>query len=176
MLKEAGASKDFVRRLLINTIDMRLVHDTPKCKYDFDTGSRTTPGEAEEKQVRKSMKQTSFYQYFIEQVLSHGENGKSKNKYTDPALKFDLDAERSFKTVHGKNDGKYTNKGTAAAVDLTVDIKNKASDAFDNILADSLDSFKSSSSENGSDSKSSSSNFSNSSDDISQDNESSENG
>ena len=44
-------------------------------------------------------------------------------KYTDPSLKFDLDAERSVKTVHGKNDRKYANKGTAAVVDHTVDKK-----------------------------------------------------
>ena len=46
VLKEAGTSKDFVRRLLINTIDMTLVHEAPKCEYDFETGILTTPGEA----------------------------------------------------------------------------------------------------------------------------------
>ena len=170
-LKEASASEDFVRRLLINTIDMTLLHEAPKCDYDFETVSLTTPGEAVEKQVRKSMKKTSFYQDFVGQALSLGKDGKSKKKYTDPALKFDLDAERSVKTVHGKNDGKYANKGTAAAVDLTVDNKNKAPDASDNVLANSLDSFKPSSSEDGSNSKSSSSNSSNYSDDSSQENE-----
>ena len=49
VLKEAGASEDFVRRLLINTIDMTLVHEAPKCEYDFETGILTTPGKAEEK-------------------------------------------------------------------------------------------------------------------------------
>ena len=119
------------------------------------------------------MKQMSFYQDFVGQALSLIKNDKSKKKYTDPALKFDLDAERSVKTVHGKNYGKYSNKGTAAAVELTVDSKNKASDASDNVLADYLDSLKSSRSEDGSNSKSISSNLSNSSDDSSQDNESS---
>ena len=76
----------------------------------------------------------------------------------------------------GKNDGKYANKGTAATVDLTGDNNNNYPDASNNILADSLDSFKSSSSEDSSDSKSSSSKSSNSSDDSSQDNESSVSG
>ena len=44
VLKEAGASKDFVRRLLINTIDMTLVHEAPKCEYEFETGILTTLG------------------------------------------------------------------------------------------------------------------------------------
>ena len=103
------------------------------------------------------MKQMIFYQYFVGQALSLEKYGKSKQKYTNPILKFNLDAERSVKTVHGENYRKYANKGTAAAVDLTVDNKNKASDVSDNVLANSLESFKSSSSEDGSDSKSSSS-------------------
>ena len=73
-----------------------------------------------------------------------------------------------------KNDGKYANKVTAAVVDLTIDNNNKASNASDNVPANSLDSLKSSSSEYDSNSKSSSSNSSNSSnssDDSSQDNE-----
>ena len=126
-----------------------------------------------ENQVSKSMKQMIFYQDFVRQALSLGKDNKSKKKYIDPALKFNLDVERSVKTVHRKNDGEYANKGTATAVDFTVDNKNKASDASDNVLANSLYSFKSSSSEDVSDSKSSSSNSSNSSDDSSQDNESS---
>ena len=76
VLKEAGASEDFVRRLLINTIDITLVHEAPKCKYDFETGILTTPGVAEEQQVSKSMKQISFYQYFLVQALSLEKDGK----------------------------------------------------------------------------------------------------
>ena len=49
VLKEAGASEEFVCRLLINTIDMTLVHEAPKCEYDFETVILTTPGETEEK-------------------------------------------------------------------------------------------------------------------------------
>ena len=90
VLKEAGASEDFVSRLLINTIDMTLVHEAPKCEYEFETVILTTPGEAEEKQVSKSMKQMSFYQYFVGQALSLGKDRKPKKKYTDPALKFNL--------------------------------------------------------------------------------------
>ena len=56
VLKEAGVSKDFIRQLLINTINMILVHEAPKCEYDFETGILTTPDEAEEKKVSKSMK------------------------------------------------------------------------------------------------------------------------
>ena len=73
---------------------MKLVHETPKCKYDFETDILTTPGEAEEKRVSKSMKQMSFYQDFVGQALSLGKDIKSKKKYTDPALKFNIDAER----------------------------------------------------------------------------------
>ena len=47
VLKEAGASEDFVRRLLINTIDMTLLYEAPKFKYDFETGILTTPVKAE---------------------------------------------------------------------------------------------------------------------------------
>ena len=35
MLKEAGGREEFIRLLLINTIDMTLVHEAPKCEYDF---------------------------------------------------------------------------------------------------------------------------------------------
>ena len=117
------------------------------------------------------MKQMSFYQDFVGQALSPEKDRKSKEKYTNPALKFNVDAEHSVKTVHGKNDGKYANKGTVVAVDLTIDNSNKASDASNNLSANYLDSLKSSSSEDGSDSKSSSSNSSNPSGDSSQDNE-----
>ena len=47
VLKEAGASEDFVLLLLINTIDMTLIHEAPKCEYYFETDILTTPGEAE---------------------------------------------------------------------------------------------------------------------------------
>ena len=65
----------------------------------------------------------SFYQDFVGQALYLGKDSKSKMKYTDPALKFNLDAERSVKTIHRKNDRKYSNKGNAAAVDLIGDKK-----------------------------------------------------
>ena len=100
----------------------------------------------------------SFYQDFVGQALSLGKDSKSKKKYTAPALQFNFDAERSVKTIHGKNDRKYANKGTAVVVDLTGDNNNKSSDASDNVSANSLDFLKSSSSEDDSDSKSSSSN------------------
>ena len=35
--KEAGAIEDFVRRLLINTKDITLVNEAPKCEYGFET-------------------------------------------------------------------------------------------------------------------------------------------
>ena len=66
----------------------------------------------------------SFYQDFVGQALSLEKYRKSKKRCTNPALKFNLDAERSVKTIHGKNDGKYTNKDTAVAVDLTGDNNN----------------------------------------------------
>ena len=112
---------------------MTLVHEAPKCEYYFETGIITTPGEAEEKQVSKSMKKKSFYQDFVGQALSLIKDGKSKKKYTNPALKFNLDAERSVKNTNGKNESKYVKKGTAAEVDLMVDNTNKASDASDNV-------------------------------------------
>ena len=171
VLKEAGASEDFVRRLLINTIDMTLVHEALKCEYDFETGSLTTPGKAEEKPSEQINETNEFLSRFLKTSNVSRKKWQIKKIYTNPALKFYLEAERSVKTVHGKNNGKYANKGTAAVVDLTVDNQNKASDASDKVLANSLDSFKSSISEDGSDSKSSSSNSSNSSDDSSQDNE-----
>ena len=43
MIKEAGASEDFVCHLFINTINMILVHEAPKCEYDFQTGILPTP-------------------------------------------------------------------------------------------------------------------------------------
>ena len=107
------------------------------------------------------------------QALSLGKDSKSKKNYTNPALKSNLDAERLVKTIHGKNYGKYANKGTAAVVDLTGDNNNKASNGSDTVSANSLDSIKSSSSEDDSKYNSSSSNSSNSSNDIPQDNKSS---
>ena len=47
VLNEASASEDIVRRLLVNTIYMTLVHEAPKFKYEFETGILTTSGEAE---------------------------------------------------------------------------------------------------------------------------------
>ena len=70
VLKEASSSEDFIHRLLINTIYMTLVHEAPKCKYDFETGILTTPGESEEQKGSKSTKQMSFYQDFLGQALS----------------------------------------------------------------------------------------------------------
>ena len=56
LLKESGTGKDFVRHLLINTIDMTSLHEAPKGEYDFEMGILSTPVEAEKKQVSKSMK------------------------------------------------------------------------------------------------------------------------
>ena len=78
VLTKHGASEEFILCLLINTIDMTLVHEAPKCKYDFETGILTTPGKAEEKQVSKLMKQMSFYQDFVGKAQSLGKVSKSK--------------------------------------------------------------------------------------------------
>ena len=101
-----GVDKAFVRDLVKTFVDPALIHEAANCKWVEETKTVVTPEEQEEEEDEKLGQQSWFVDIVAqyEDLQKKEKGGKSKN-FASAAMLYDLDAEKSIKTMHEKNDG-----------------------------------------------------------------------
>ena len=131
---KAGMGDVFVKTLLKEACCPTLFASINQCQWDATTNTITTEEQAEDEKRMAEFEQAAWYRdEFGKHMVS---NLKKVKKYTDPEALYDLDGERSVKTLNARNDPK------------TVDMVNVEDEEDDNDDEDYSD--------NGSDSSSSS--------------------
>ena len=118
---KAGMGEVFVKTLLKEACCPTLFVSINQCQWDATTNTITTEEQAEDEKRMAEFEQAAWYRdEFGKHMIS---NLKKVKKYTDPEALYDLDGERSVKTLHARNDP------TAMTVDLVcVDDKEDEDD------------------------------------------------
>ena len=147
----------FRSQLAKAALEPKLVHEIDQCEYDSSTRVLTTPQDKKTAET-SSFKQMSFFQDVIGQMkaANKAEKPGAKATYAAAEAVFNLDGDRSTKTMHQANDKNYTNKKPTKGTNQAGEPHPKAQDADDEVFSLSSDSSSSSSSSSSSGSSDSS--------------------
>ena len=116
----AGMGDVFVKTLLKEACCPTLFASINHCQWDATTNTITTEEQAEDERRMAEFEKAAWYRdEFGKHMVS---NLKKVKQYTDPEALYDLDGERSVKTLHARNDPK--------TVDM-VDVEDEEDDEED---------------------------------------------
>ncbi len=105
-----GATETFIKTILRRSKDAGLAMEAPRCEYDKETQILMTPRDAQQKSILSNVRSLPFFQDIDAIKLAAGANKKGKKKeHTAPKMCFQIGSAHSLQTVHGANNGKYTN-------------------------------------------------------------------
>ena len=99
-LQDKGMSKEFATNLVSNSCCPTLTFDILECSWDSEQLLVTTKDDAEEEEKYSKLETAKWFKDEI--GLTKG--GKKNKKHLDPTLLYDLDGDRSVKTLHERND------------------------------------------------------------------------
>ncbi len=134
LLKDADAPMEFIQDILKEAFEPHLVHEADKCQWDPKTQIVIAPGSLAKKKKKEKLQKQSFFQDVVGQLAAANKAAETKD-YANKAVMFNLDGERSIKTMHAKNDGNYANRQEVEKIDLTGGKKKKASSTAKNANA-----------------------------------------
>ena len=103
-LVKVGLDEKFVKSLLKESCCPTLLGTIQQCQWDADTNTIVTAEQADDEKRMAEFEDAAWYRdEFGKHMVS---NMKKVKKYTDPEALYDLDGERSVKTLHARNDPK----------------------------------------------------------------------
>jgi hypothetical protein len=105
-LRDGKVDESFIQMFMHKYIDPAMVHEAPQCTWDADTMSIKAPGEEAEEEAASDLQNQSWFKDLVgqyEQLSTNDKSAKHKN-YANAAALYDLDAEKSIKTLHKEND------------------------------------------------------------------------
>ena len=104
LVTKAGMGKDFVRSLLREACCPTLFASINQCQWDADSNTIVTEEQAEDERRMAEFEDAAWYRdEFGKHMVA---NMKKVKKYSDPEALYDLDGERSVKTLNARNDPK----------------------------------------------------------------------
>ena len=145
-LPQQGIPETFVRALLKKSVEPELLATASECKWNSETWELTTAEELKDDSTRKDIKKAAWYKNETGRHMKEAKKKKEK-KYADPANLYDLDGERSVKTIHERNDHRYAGDSGAPVIDLSDKFKDSQKDEDDVIELDEEESVTSNLSE-----------------------------
>ena len=117
-LDNLGMDKDFIRKLLTIAFCPALMHKINSFRWDKETKVLTTSVEKEERENSADIESAAWYH---DEVGEHMVDNKKKRKiqYAAAEALYDLDGDKSVKTIHERNDNRYVGSPGAATLDLS---------------------------------------------------------
>ena len=107
VLADQGLPKDFLMELFTRLCCPTLIAEMESCTWDPDTGTLTTPREATE---NKSLAELEQAPWFKDAFADIGRSSKAGPK-PPPESMFNLDEDRSIKTIHHRNEANLLTRG-----------------------------------------------------------------
>ena len=108
VLADQGLPKDFLMELFRRSCCPTLILEMDSCTWDPDSGTLTTLREAKESTSLAELEQASWYKDAFTDI---GKASKGNLKPPPESL-FNLDEDRSIKTIHLRNESKLPNRAT----------------------------------------------------------------
>ena len=111
-----GVPHEFTMELMKTAIEPKLLHGAAQCTWDMARSELTTSDD--NNAGASNIEDQPFFRDVIGQMLKAKLADKPGGKvgFADPDLCFNLDGEKSVKTMHGKNDAKYTSTKAPSAL------------------------------------------------------------
>jgi hypothetical protein len=106
-LRDGKVDESFIQMFMHKYIDPAMVHEAHQCTWDAETMSIKAPGEEAEEEAAMELQNQSWFKDLVgqyEQLSTNDRATKNKN-YANAAALYNLDAEKSIKTLHKDNDG-----------------------------------------------------------------------
>ena len=103
-LLDKGMAKPFVVSLVQNSCCPTLTVDIMDCTWNSEEMLVTTKADAEEEETYSKLEGATWFRDEIGMAV--GGKGKKKKNFIDPTLLYDLDGDRSIKTLHERNDNR----------------------------------------------------------------------
>jgi hypothetical protein len=109
VLPTFGTSSLFIKTILHQSMEAGLATEAPLCTYDPETKVLTSPQDSMQDGILSDVFSLPFFQDVLadKQTANATKKGKKKG-HTATEMCFQLGSARSVQTVHGANDGKYT--------------------------------------------------------------------
>ena len=118
-LLDKGMDKKFAVDLVNNSCCPTLTVEIPNCKWDGEQMLVTSKEEIEEEEIYSKLESANW---FKDEIGLSKDGMNKKKKYLDPTLLYDIDGDRSIKTLHERNDkhhrGKYDKEGQEEEEDI----------------------------------------------------------
>ena len=103
-LLDMQVDRSFLLALLGKSCCPTLVHAIQECTWDSKERSLLTAREAAEDETTRALESAAWYK---NEFASDQTNNKNKQAYAAPESLYNLDAKRSVKTIHERNNHKY---------------------------------------------------------------------
>ena len=132
-LPQQGIPETFVRALLKKSVEPELLATASECKWNSETWELTTAEELKDDSTRKDIKKAAWYKNETGRHMKEAKKKKEK-KYADPANLYDLDGDRSVKTIHERNDHRYAGDSGAPVIDLSDKFKDSTQKDKDDVI------------------------------------------
>ena len=110
-LVDKGLSEDFALDLVRNSCCPTLVVEILDCKWESDRMTITTMDDEKDGELYEKMETADWFK----DELGLVSGGKKKKNYVNPELLYDLDGDRSIKTLHERNDKARQDSGDSAS-------------------------------------------------------------
>ena len=123
-LKDKGLPEEFLIDLLKRSYCQTMMNEIHLCKWDLETGVLTTQREAKEKEDTADLENVSWFKNTFEDLVLDMP-GAPKALAPPPKSLFNLDKDRSIKTIHDRNLNRPSAAGTPPRknVSETVDMR-----------------------------------------------------
>lgn len=132
-LPQQGIPLTFVQALLKKSVEPELLANASECQWNSETWELTTAEELKEDSKRKDIKKAAWYKNETGRHMKEA-NKKKEKKYADPATLYDLDGDRSVKTIHERNDHRYAGDSGAPVIDLSDKFKDSTQKDKDDVI------------------------------------------
>ena len=113
--------ESFVQALINKSVDPGLLHNIKDCEWDKEKRIITTAQELAEDKKQKEYSKATWYQDAVSKYSGSGNDKKKggQSNYAAPEAMYNLDEEKSVKTIHQRNDGRtYAGTEGAPVIDL----------------------------------------------------------
>lgn len=104
-LTDCGVDKTFVSKLLQEFVDPALVHEIEACKWDAKHCTILTPQEVEDEAHGEQLVSQSWFRDIVRQHECNTNGPKKSKNYANAANLYNIDEEKSVKTMHERHDG-----------------------------------------------------------------------
>ncbi len=112
VLKDQGLTETFLFELVKQSCCLIMVSEINQCTWESDTGTLITKQNSKANKNEEDLEKSSWFKDPFANLGIASKGGASKKQAPPPETLFDLDGERSIKTIHQRNKAQSSDVGS----------------------------------------------------------------